>query len=155
MIKIRIPGWKEISLFHLVLDMNGTLTLDGRLIEGVEGNLLSLSSNISIHILTADTFGTAHEVFRDLPVSLDLIPGKDQIRAKEAFLQGLEGDAAAMGNGRNDAGMLGSAAVGIAILGPEGAASQTVQASDVVVRGVNDGLGLLLNPGRLVATLRR
>ena len=155
MIGIEIPGFKDVSLQHIVLDMNGTLTLDGRLIDGVEENLVSLSSIVSIHVVTADTFGTAREVFRNLPVSLDVIPGKDQIRAKEEFLQGLEGDAAAMGNGRNDAGMLGAAAVGIAVIGPEGASSAAVRSADVVVRDINDGLGLLLRPKRLVATLRR
>lgn len=37
----------------------------------------------------------------------------------------------------------------------EGAAAQTLMAADIVVRDINDALDLLLNPKRIVATLRR
>ena len=35
MIKVSIPGRGDLELHHLVLDMNGTLTTDGLLPEGV------------------------------------------------------------------------------------------------------------------------
>ena len=43
----------------------------------------------------------------------------------------------------------------IAVLGEEGLAMETLNAADVVVPHVNAALDLLLNPLRLVATLRR
>ncbi len=51
--------------------------------------------------------------------------------------------------------MLSLAAVGICVLGPEGAAASAVSAADVVCRSVTEALGMLLEPRRLVATLRR
>ena len=36
MIAIDIPGYKKIELAHLVLDYNGTLAIDGKLIDGVK-----------------------------------------------------------------------------------------------------------------------
>ena len=60
----------------------------------------------------------------------------------------------AVGNGANDAGMLQAAALGIAVLGPEGLAGEAWQAADVVA-GIHQALDLLLHPRRLVATLRR
>ena len=35
MIEIDIPGYKTLHLEHLVLDYNGTLAVDGVLIDGV------------------------------------------------------------------------------------------------------------------------
>jgi soluble P-type ATPase len=61
---------------------------------------------------------------------------------------------AAIGNGRNDVAMMRKAALRIAIIGPEGASAQLASSADVLVRDIREGLDLLLNPLRLVATLR-
>jgi P-type E1-E2 ATPase len=61
----------------------------------------------------------------------------------------------AIGNGANDADMLADAALGIAIVGPEGVAAGALAAADVVVPTISDALGLLVNSKRLIATLRR
>ena len=50
--------------------------------------------------------------------------------------------------------MLQEAALGIAVLGPEGLAAEALLAADVVVASIEDALDLLLRPHRLVATLR-
>ena len=54
-----------------------------------------------------------------------------------------------------DAEMLATAAVGIAVLGPEGLAVRALASADLVVGSIEDALDLLLRPRRLVATLRR
>jgi soluble P-type ATPase len=59
-----------------------------------------------------------------------------------------------MGNGRNDALMLRRAALGVGVLGSEGAAAEILHSADIVVRDIRDGFDLLLNPLRLSATLR-
>ena len=50
--------------------------------------------------------------------------------------------------------MLAEAALGIAVVGPEGAAAATLAAADVVAPGIFSALDLLANPLRLTATLR-
>ncbi len=60
----------------------------------------------------------------------------------------------AFGNGRNDISMLRTAALGIAVLSGEGIAVGTLQVADIVASGPVDAIDLLLNPKRLVATLR-
>jgi soluble P-type ATPase len=60
----------------------------------------------------------------------------------------------AIGNGRNDVNMLAEAALGIAVMGPEGTSSEAVRAADVVVMSINEALDVLLHPERLKATLR-
>ena len=53
MIRIEIPGRDVITVEHLVLDYNGTVAEDGRLIEGVEERMRALKDLVEIHVLTA------------------------------------------------------------------------------------------------------
>ncbi len=57
MIKLEIPGEGELVLDHLVLDVNGTLAIDGQLLPGVVDLLSNLRNHLTIHLLTADTHG--------------------------------------------------------------------------------------------------
>lgn len=50
--------------------------------------------------------------------------------------------------------MLKKAVLGIAVIGYEGASVKALNAADIVVKDINEGLGLLQNPKRLKATLR-
>ncbi len=60
-----------------------------------------------------------------------------------------------IGNGCNDVSLLKDSAIGICIVGGEGASAEAMMASDLVVSNINDALDLLLKPHRLRATLRR
>jgi soluble P-type ATPase len=60
----------------------------------------------------------------------------------------------AVGNGANDAPMLKHAALGIAVLGPEGLSRDAADAAGVLCPSIAAALDLLLNPRRLEATLR-
>ncbi|MBV5337702.1 MAG: ATPase P, partial [Deltaproteobacteria bacterium] len=57
MIKFSIPGRGEYELEHLVMDVNGTLAIDGQLMDGVAGKIAALRDTLTIHLLTADTHG--------------------------------------------------------------------------------------------------
>ena len=49
MIQIDIPGYKTLRIKYLVLDVNGTLACDGKLVPGVKeriDQLRTFSSNI-------------------------------------------------------------------------------------------------------------
>ena len=58
MLEIDIPGDKTLCLSFIVLDYNGTIACDGRLLPGVRQRLEELSKSVSIHILTADTLSS-------------------------------------------------------------------------------------------------
>ncbi|WP_322028626.1 hypothetical protein [Paraburkholderia sp. J76] len=155
MIVIDIPGFRTLTLEHLVLDFNGTLAVDGRLLDGVESRLAALANELDLHVVTGNTYGDAREHLRDCPVEVVCLSATGQALAKSDYVQRLGPErVAAIGNGRNDALMLEQAALGIAVLGTEGLAVDALNAADVVVRHAVDGLGLLLRPKRLVATLR-
>lgn len=155
MIEIAIPGYRTLNLEHLVLDYNGTLAVDGCLMDGVGTVLAELASQVQVHVLTADTFGKAGEALDGVPCRLFVLPPANQDAGKLAYVQRLGCDrTVAMGNGRNDHLMLKEAALGVAVVLAEGAATVTVNAADVVCRDILHALDLLRRPLRLVATLR-
>lgn len=150
-----IPGMETLELRHLVLDYNGTLAIDGTLLPGVADGLRALATDLTVHVLTADTFGKSAEGLVGLPCHLAVLAPGDQDVAKRDFVRDLGADGCVcVGNGRNDRLMLETAALGIAVILGEGAAGVTVSAADVVVTSITAALELLENPLRLAATLR-
>lgn len=155
MIELDIPGFGRVQLRHLVLDYNGTLALDGHIQPGVFSRLSQLKANLSIHILTADTFGTVKTTFGSTDYTVHILPPGDEKTAKLAYIHSLDPKACVcLGNGNNDVAMLAEAALSMAVLQTEGVARAAVDAADLLVPGIESGLDLLLHPSRLKATLR-
>lgn len=156
MISIDIPGRDALKLVSAVFDYNGTLAADGKLTAETGNALSTLKNSLDIHILTADTFGSVEKEM-DIPgITVSIIGADSQAEQKRDYIRSLGAyTAAAAGNGANDALMLGEAALGICVAGKEGACSETLAASEITVCSPDDALGLLLNPDRIRATLRR
>jgi len=155
MIHIDIPGRNALNLEHIVLDFNGTLAVDGVLLPGVKAALNRLAGHLMVHVLTADTFGKSKAQLEGVACGLTILPPGGQDTGKRDFVEKLGADrTVAVGNGRNDRLMLAASALGIAVILGEGACGETLQAADVVCTDIIAALDLLLNPLRLVATLR-
>ncbi|NLI76164.1 MAG: HAD hydrolase family protein [Candidatus Riflebacteria bacterium] len=155
MLQINVPGFKSLTLHHLVLDFNGTLAVDGWLLPGVEEALAELSQHLAIRILTADTFGSAQSQLKNVKAALAILGPEDQSQAKREMVRTLGADhVVAIGNGRNDRGMLAEAGPGIAVIQGEGSAREACSAAHLVCPTILDALTLLRKPQRLVATLR-
>lgn len=155
MLEVDIPGFRCLKLCYAVLDYNGTLALDGILPVPVRERIVALSRKLEVHVLTADTFGRAQRELQGLPCTLEVLTSDWQDSAKADYVRRLGPDqVVAIGNGRNDRGMLKVAVLSIAVLGAEGLAVEALGHSKVVVKSVLDALDLLDNPLRLVATLR-
>jgi P-type E1-E2 ATPase len=155
MLTVEIPGCGPLALEHLVLDLNGTLALDGEILPGVAERLADLSPHLQIHLLTADTRGRGATTADALGISLHRLTPGNEAAQKRAFVESLRAErVAAVGNGANDAEMLAVAALGVAVLGPEGLARAAWQKADLIVPDIGAALDLLLHPQRLVATLR-
>ena len=156
MLPISIPDYRDITLEHLVLDMNGTLARDGVLLPGVKALLDQIKPLLDIHLITADTHGGGREAARELGIEFHKMapgPGGPQ---KLTLVRTLGAESVvAMGNGVNDALMLKEAALGVAVNGGEGAAVAAILAADIYTPDIHDALALLLHPDRIRATLRR
>ena len=150
---VDIPGRSALELEHLVLDVNGTLTDRGRLLDGVAARLRRLQSQLEPLLVSADTFGTLDEIGRELGVEVRRVSAAaDKLRLVEALGPTRT---AVIGNGTNDAAALEVAALGIVVLGPEGTSAEALRSADVLCRSAVEALELLLDSQALVATLRR
>lgn len=155
MLELSIPGFGELNIKHVVCDFNGTIAVDGSLIDGLEPHLKIMAKRFKLHIVTGDTHGTAKLSLEGIPCELVILAADDQGLAKQNYVLQLDSDhVVAIGNGRNDQQMLQAAKVGIAVLGEEGLAIAAVSAAQIIVPDIFSAFALLEDPERLLATLR-
>jgi P-type E1-E2 ATPase len=143
---ITIPGRGIYSVKHLI--------------DGVSDQLWALrDTGLAIHWITADTRGRQAALDSELGwpaarITTSLPQG--EAAQKAAFIRDLGAECVvAIGSGANDVAMLREAALGIAVLGPEGLAVEAILAADLVAPDIHAALALLQDPARLVATLRQ
>jgi len=155
MITIEIPGVGNRTFSHLVLDVNGTLSVDGELIAGVAERCRRLHDVLQVRLLTANTRGTAAQLGDMLAAEWSQVVAGSEAEQKRDYVEALgAAGVVAIGNGNNDAAMLDAAGLGIAVLGAEGTSTRALLAADIVAKDILVALDLLLDPVRLIATLR-
>jgi P-type E1-E2 ATPase len=151
-LRVEVPGRPMLELDYVLLDVNGTLSDRSSLIDGVEERIAALGGRLEPRLLSADTFGTLADIASRLGANAQLVAsGEEKLQVVRELGAGR---CAAIGNGANDALMLGEAALGIAVVGPEGAAGATLAVADVVCGSILAALDLLREPQALAATLR-
>jgi len=146
----------RLQLLHLVSDVNGTLAVDGQLIDGVRRRMDGLRDRLEIHLLTADTHSRQSEIDRQLNLTAVRIARGNEALQKAEYVRRLGADGVvALGQGANDSAMLKEAALGICVQSLEGVAVETMLAADLVMPDVLSALDLLQKPLRIVASLRK
>jgi soluble P-type ATPase len=68
-----VPGRRPLELAHLVLDVNGTLTDRGELIDDVEAQLRKLQETMDVHLVSADTFGSLGRIASIIGVDSNVV----------------------------------------------------------------------------------
>lgn len=153
---IEIPNFKTLNIQHIVCDYNGTIAKDGMVLPEVKVLFGNLSKDYTLHVITADTFGSVHAQLEGYDVNIKVLSTDHHTEEKAAYIGQLGKDACVtLGNGNNDASMLSLASVGIAVMGDEGCAREALLNSDVICKNITEALSLLLQSKRLIATLRR
>ncbi len=156
MIEITIPGRGTLRIEHLVTDVNGTLAVDGQLIEGVARQISILRDRLQIHMLTANTHGKQADIDRQLNLKAHIIQKGNEAQQKADFVKSLGAESViALGQGANDAAMLRAAEIGIAVMSIEGLAIETLNAADLLMPDTASALALLEKPVRIIASLRK
>jgi len=152
---IEIPNYKTINLKHIVLDYNGTIAKDGKLKDEVKNLLPLLAQKYTLHVITADTFGSVKKELRNFKLDIKVLQSDNHTLEKQLYINELNAnECVAIGNGNNDAKMIQSAAIGIVILGDEGCSTKSLFASDITCKSISQAFELFVYPKRLIATLR-
>jgi P-type E1-E2 ATPase len=155
-IHFNVSGLGVFQIEHLVMDVNGTLAVDGQLIDGVASKLASLQGQVRLHLLTADTHGRQHLIDQQLGLTAVRIQPGGEAQQKSEYVRRLGSETvAAIGQGANDTEMLKMAKLGICVLSAEGVARDTLLACDLLAPSILSALELLERPARISASLRR
>jgi P-type E1-E2 ATPase len=156
MIELTVPGRGPLRIEHLVTDVNGTLAVDGVLIDGLTKRIASLRDRLKIHMLTADTHGRQSSIDEQLNLKATRVQPGNEAGKKAEFVRELGAETVvAIGQGANDAEMLKTAALGICVMSQEGVAVETLLSSDILVPDIFAALDLLDKPLRIIASLRK
>jgi soluble P-type ATPase len=158
-ITIDIPGFGKLQINSVLSDYTGTLTFKGKLVAGVRDRLVRLAELVDIHVITADSYGTAEEELKGLPLICRRLEGANEDVQKQRYAEKLgPRHIASFGNGNNDRLHMKlvkeSGGVTIAVENGEGCAHEAIRNANVIVTGAVNALDLLLEPIRLRATLR-
>ncbi|ABO34676.1 conserved hypothetical protein [Methanococcus maripaludis C5] len=127
------------------------MAVDGLVSEKIKELLKELGKTYKLVVLTADTYGTLEKEFNGLPITVDKIKNEiEKEKAAEKYSPYI-----GIGNGNNDCLMLEKSELGILIIGEEGASTNALLKSDIVINNIKDAINLLLNEKRIIATLRK
>lgn len=153
---IDIPGMKSIDIKNIVLDYNGTIALDGKLLPEVESKIVHLSKEgIGVHILTADTHDTVQKQCGHLPANIKIFNKDNASIHKGNIVDELGGETCiSIGNGYNDGVMFEKSTLGIIILGQEGCSTEALMKANILCRSIEDAFDMIIKKERIIATLR-
>lgn len=149
-----IPQVGELKLNTIILDLNGTLTVGGKLVKGASERLQKLKIlGFKVIFFSGDTRGNASQIAKELGIEfIKASTGEDKRKETEKLNPE---NCVSIGNGLIDLEMIKIVKLSIVTLQSEGVHIQTLLASDIVVPSIIDGLDLLLDGERLIATLRK
>jgi soluble P-type ATPase len=143
-IAIEIPGFGERVIHTVISDYTGTLSCHGKLSPGVRPLLLRLAKLVDIEIITADTYGTAHQQLKEI-VLPHMLRTKRQDVEKRTFTRKFDlRHVAALGNGNNDRLMLAAVKTGglaIAVDNGEGCSVDALVHAHVFISGAANAPG--------------
>lgn len=154
MIEVEIPGNGRIRIKTVVLDLNGTVAIEGKVVPGVKESIRELKDKgLKVILFSGDTRGNAAEIAKDLGISLIQTKTAED---KEREIGKLDpGTCVTIGNGLIDCLQMEKAALSVVTLQKEGIHTKALFSADIIIPSIIDALNLLLNSSSLIATLRK
>jgi len=154
MITIQRPGKDPLEIEFILIDFEGTLACDRRIHPKAKDKINLLSKRTKIFILSKGEKEVIEESLKKVKAHVIYsTEGEAPQRKLELLSQLGKERTVAIGNGTDDASMIGEAGLGICIISKEGAAGEALRKAEVVVTNILDALDFLLKPLRQRATL--
>ncbi len=150
----KVPNIGSLELKTLILDLNGTLTVKGKIVKGVKKRLSALKG-LGYHVLffTGNTRGNADQIAKSL--GIDWVLAESGIEKRNQARKLDPKTCVSIGNGLIDLELMKIVKLRIVTLQAEGVHIKTLLNSDIVVTSINDALDLLIDSPTLIATLRK
>lgn len=148
-----VPQLGEITINTIVLDLNGTLAVKGKIVDGAKERIAKLKElGFKIILFTGDQRGNAKELCEDL--GIDFMKAGSGLDKETLFLDLELETTAAIGNARIDLGKFKHAKVSVATLQSEGIHTGILKDVDVIVPSINDALDFFIDADIFCATMR-
>ncbi len=152
--KYTIPGQRELNIETIILDLNGTLSVGGKIVEGVHERLNQLKKlGFNVVFFTGNTRNDADDIAAELGIEWKLAKSAEDKR--DLALEMSPETCVSIGNGLIDIELMKAVELSIVTLQAEGVHVQTLVNSDIVVPTILDALDLFIDDQRLIATMRR
>ncbi|HSW66522.1 MAG TPA: hypothetical protein VLI54_05285 [Bacillota bacterium] len=149
-----IPGQGQLTIKTVILDLNGTLSVGGQIVDGVKSRLDKLKEQgMQVLFFTGNTRNDADDLATNLGIEWKLAKNAEDKR--NLALQLDPDTCASIGNGRIDLELMKTVKLGIVTLQSEGVHVETLLACDIIIPTINDALDLFIDSQRLIATLRK
>ena len=146
-------GAQKYKLDTLFLDLNGTVALNGVMVDGVAQRIAKLKDlGYKVVLLSGDLNGNATQIAEKL--AIDFVKATSTEEKAEVVARYDKKRVAAIGNARIDIGMFENAEFSIVTLQSEGIQAKILNYADVVVNSINDALDLLIDRSIFEATMR-
>lgn len=156
MITIHRPGQDPLEIEFILLDFEGTLASDRRVHPKAKDKINLLSKRTKVYILTKGEKGLVEEALKKAKAEIIYITEGEGSQQKLDLLRRLgAAKTVTIGNGTDDAPMIGEAGLGICVISKEGTSAEAMMKADVVAPNILDALDFLLKPLRQKATLGR
>jgi len=149
-----IPQVGKIEIRNIILDLNGTLAVHGKIVPGVKERLKKLKElGIQVVLFTGDHRNNADKLCQELGITFKKAKSREE---KEALLlEEFDPEyTAAIGNARIDNGKFKAAKLAIGTLQSEGIHTEILKYIDVLVPSINDALDIFIDKSALEATMR-
>lgn len=147
-------GVGEIELNTIILDLNGTLAVHGKIVDGAKERLLKLRElGYAIYLFTGDQRGNAASPAAELGIEVQKATTTEEKKALTLKLD--TSKTVSIGNARIDIGTFEPVKLRIGTLQAEGIHTGILQHVEVLVPSINDALDFLIHPDIFNATMRK
>ena len=151
--QINGPNKEQIIIENIILDLNGTLAVHGKVSDKTKDLILRLQKlKYNIVLISGDIRGNAATIANELGLKLYL-----GVNSNEKAIQMQRFDkerTVAVGNARIDIGTFENAKISIATMQAEGIHTGILKHVDILVPNIEDALNLFIDIKSLEATLR-
>jgi soluble P-type ATPase len=152
--KYNIPEVGELEINTIVLDLNGTLSVMGKIVDGVRERITTLKKlGIKVILFTGDQRGNVADLSNEL--GIEYRTAASSAEKEKLFFELDPKTTEAIGNARIDIGKFKHAAISIATLQAEGIHTGILPYVDIIVPSINNALDLFIDGDALKATMRK
>ena len=152
--KYTVPGTGEMVINTIILDLNGTLSVNGQISDDAKKLIKEIKTKgVEIVLFTGDQRGTADSLCSELGITFQKCKNsQEKAAASKKFPKETT---AAIGNARIDIGTFENAIVSIATLQAEGIHTGILAHVDIVVPSIENALELFLDADSFASTMKK